>query len=81
MFPRHQRKRTSDIFPLGKAKSTSDSGSSDSPIQCRSKCKCFVDTVGYETAQQTSHLRAFVHQSSGPTKLRVGTETLRLAHK
>ncbi|GBO44452.1 hypothetical protein AVEN_115964-1 [Araneus ventricosus] len=57
---RHQRKRTLETAPLGKAKSAPDSGSADSPIQWRSKRKCFgthssADTVGYGTVQQVFH--------------------------
>ncbi|GBM98869.1 hypothetical protein AVEN_69058-1 [Araneus ventricosus] len=80
-----QRKRPSETVPLGKAKSAPDSGSADSPIQCRSKRKCFlthssVDTVGYGTVQQTSHSCASVDQASSSTTPTVGPGTSRLDH-
>ncbi|GBM34426.1 hypothetical protein AVEN_226842-1 [Araneus ventricosus] len=69
---RHQRKRTSETVPLGKVNSAPDSGSTDNPIQCRSKRKCFgthisADTVGYGTVQLTSHSCASVDQESSST--------------
>ncbi|GBM27688.1 hypothetical protein AVEN_130130-1 [Araneus ventricosus] len=78
---RHERKRTSETVPLGKAKSAPDSGSADSPIQCRSKRKCLgthssTDTVGYGTVQQTSHSCAFVDQESSSTTSTVGPENI-----
>ncbi|GBL69833.1 hypothetical protein AVEN_184270-1, partial [Araneus ventricosus] len=81
---RHQRKRTSETVPLGKAKSAPDSGSADSPIQCRSKRKCFgthssADTVGYGTVQQTSHSCASIDQESSSTTPTVGPGTSRLS--
>ncbi|GBO33814.1 hypothetical protein AVEN_224182-1 [Araneus ventricosus] len=80
-----QRNRTSETVPLGKAKSTSDSGSADSPIQCRSKHKCFgthssADTVGYGTVQPTSHLCAYLDQASSSTMPTIGPGTSRLDH-
>ncbi|GBM10228.1 Transposable element Tc1 transposase [Araneus ventricosus] len=54
-------------------------GSADSPIQCRSKRKCFgahssADTVGYVSVQQTSHSCASVDQASSSTTPTVGPE-------
>ncbi|GBM55538.1 hypothetical protein AVEN_16353-1 [Araneus ventricosus] len=68
---------------LGKAKSAPDSGPADSPIQCRSKRKCFgthssEDTVGYGTVQQTSHSCASDDQASSSTTPTVGPGTSRL---
>ncbi|GBM02823.1 hypothetical protein AVEN_52006-1 [Araneus ventricosus] len=83
---RHQRKRTSETVLLEKAKSVSDRGSADSPIQCSwSKRKCFgthssADTVGYGTVQQTSHSYAFVDQASLSTTPKVGPGTSNLDH-
>ncbi|GBM09309.1 hypothetical protein AVEN_135041-1 [Araneus ventricosus] len=81
----HQRKRTSETVPLGKAKSAPDGDSPGSPIQCRSKRKCFgthssADTVGYATVQQTSHTCASVDQASSSTTPTVGPGTSRLHH-
>ncbi|GBM19804.1 hypothetical protein AVEN_208673-1 [Araneus ventricosus] len=77
----HQREGTSETVPLGKAKSVPDSGSTDNLIQCRSKRRCFtLDTVGYGTVQQTSHLCASVDQASSSTMPTVGPGTLRLDH-
>ncbi|GBO01000.1 hypothetical protein AVEN_229395-1 [Araneus ventricosus] len=61
------------------------SGSADSPIQCRSKRKCFgthssADTVGYGTVQQTSHSCSSVDQASSSTTPTVGPRTSRLDH-
>ena len=55
----YQIKSTSEAILHGKVNLTPDNGSADSSIQRRSWQKCFrthssVDTVGYETAQQTS---------------------------
>ncbi|GFV12577.1 hypothetical protein TNCV_4425301 [Trichonephila clavipes] len=76
-----KKKRTSEIIPLSKTKTTPDSGSVDSPIRFRSKCKCFetrnlVSTVGSSTAQQTSHSSAFSDQASLPTTPKMGLEAL-----
>ncbi|GBN13253.1 hypothetical protein AVEN_81205-1 [Araneus ventricosus] len=81
----HQRKRKSETVPLGKAKSAPDSGSAESPIQCRSKRKCFgthnsADTVGYGTVQQTSHSCASVDQEPSSTTPTVSPGTSRLDH-
>ncbi|GBN20627.1 hypothetical protein AVEN_229402-1 [Araneus ventricosus] len=77
--------KTLETIPLGKAKSAPGSGSADSPIQCRSKRKCFgtrssADTVGYGTVQQTSHSCASVDQASSSTIPTVGPGTSRLDH-
>ncbi|GBN47444.1 hypothetical protein AVEN_28665-1 [Araneus ventricosus] len=85
LVTRHQRKRTSEAVPLGKAKSAADSGSADSPIQCRSQRKCFgthssTDTVGYGTVQQTFHTCASVEQASSSTTPTVDPGTSRLNH-
>ncbi|GBN67384.1 hypothetical protein AVEN_206034-1 [Araneus ventricosus] len=82
---RHQRKRTSETVPFSKAKSAPDSGSTDSPIQCRSKRKCFgthssADSVGYGTVQQTFHSCASVDQAPSSTTPTVGPGTSRLDH-
>ncbi|GBN56885.1 hypothetical protein AVEN_236604-1 [Araneus ventricosus] len=74
---RHQRKRTSETVPLGKAKSAQDSGSADSLIQCGSKRKCFgthrsADIVGYGTVQQTSRSCASDEQASSPGNIETG---------
>ncbi|GBN66924.1 hypothetical protein AVEN_67928-1 [Araneus ventricosus] len=71
--------------PLSKAKSAPDSGSADSPMQCRSKRKCFgthssADTVGYGTEQQTSHSCTSVDQASSSTTLTMDPGTSRLNH-
>ncbi|GBM89131.1 hypothetical protein AVEN_153754-1 [Araneus ventricosus] len=81
----HQRKKTSETIPLGKAKSAPNSGSADSPIQFRSKRKCFgthssADTVGYGTVQQTPHSCASVDQASLSTTPTLGAGTSRLDH-
>ncbi|GBN92265.1 hypothetical protein AVEN_204652-1 [Araneus ventricosus] len=60
-------------------------GSADSPIQCRFKRKCFgthssADTVGYGIVQQTSHSCASVDQASSSTTPTVGPGTWRLDH-
>ncbi|GBO06127.1 hypothetical protein AVEN_35207-1 [Araneus ventricosus] len=70
---------------LPKAKSAPDSGSADSPIQCRSKRKCFgthssADAVGYGTVQQTSHSCAPVDQASSSTTPTLSPGTSRLDH-
>ncbi|GBN33773.1 hypothetical protein AVEN_81129-1 [Araneus ventricosus] len=80
----HQRKRTSETVPLGKAKAAPDSVSADSPI-CRSKRKCFgtrssADNVGFGTVPQTSHSCASVDQVSSSTTPTVGPGTSRLDH-
>ncbi|GBL99441.1 hypothetical protein AVEN_68744-1 [Araneus ventricosus] len=80
---RHQRKRTSEIVPLGKAKSEPDIGSAHSPIHCISKLKRFgtyssAETVGYGTVQQTSHSSASVDQASSSTSPSVGPGTSKL---
>ncbi|GBM84290.1 hypothetical protein AVEN_59606-1 [Araneus ventricosus] len=82
---RHQRKRTSETVLLGKANSTSDSGSADSPLQCRPKRKSFgthssADIVGYGTVQQTSHSCASVDQASSSSTPTMGPGTSRLDH-
>ncbi|GBM71453.1 hypothetical protein AVEN_127416-1 [Araneus ventricosus] len=70
---------------LSKVKSAPDSGSANSPIQCRSERKCFgthssADAVGYGTVQQTSHSCASFDQESSPTTPTVGPGTSRLDH-
>ncbi|GBM23081.1 hypothetical protein AVEN_67049-1 [Araneus ventricosus] len=55
------------------------------PIQCRSKRKCFgthssADTVGYGTVQQTSHSCASADQAASSTTPTMGTGTSRLDH-
>ncbi|GBN53057.1 hypothetical protein AVEN_70673-1 [Araneus ventricosus] len=82
---RHQRKRTSETVPLVKEKSVLDSGSADSPIQCRSKRKCFgthslAETVGYGTVQQTSHSCTSVDEASSSTTPTMVPGTSRLDH-
>ncbi|GBL76930.1 hypothetical protein AVEN_12606-1 [Araneus ventricosus] len=79
------KKKDDGDCPAGKAKSAPDSGSADSPIQCRFKRKCFrtrssEDTVGYGTVQQTSHSCASVDQASSSTTPTVGPGTSRLDH-
>ncbi|GFX03841.1 hypothetical protein TNCV_2114131 [Trichonephila clavipes] len=54
--------------PLSIAKMTGDTESSDSPIRCRSKCKCFgthnaAGSVGRGTDQQLSHSGTFVYKA------------------
>ncbi|GBN02181.1 Transposable element Tc1 transposase [Araneus ventricosus] len=82
---RHERKRTSETVPLGKANSAPDSGSADSPIQCRFKRKCFGThssgyTVGYGTVQQTPHSCASVDQAPSSITPTVGLGASRLDH-
>ncbi|GBM79137.1 hypothetical protein AVEN_256252-1 [Araneus ventricosus] len=78
----HQRKRTSETVPLGKVKSAPDTGSADSPIQCRSRfgTHSSADTVGYGALQQMSHLCASVDQASSSTTPTVSPGTSRLDH-
>ncbi|GBN19852.1 hypothetical protein AVEN_114560-1 [Araneus ventricosus] len=78
-----KEKRTSETVPFGKAKSAPYSSSADSPVQCRSKRKCFgthssAETVGYGTVQQTSHSCASVDRASSSTTPTVGPGTSRL---
>ncbi|GFS91834.1 hypothetical protein TNCV_2531411 [Trichonephila clavipes] len=68
----HQSKRKT--LPFSKAKSSPVSDSADSPIYCRSKCKCFgtyilVDTVRCGTTQQTFYSYYSVDQASLSTTL------------
>lgn len=56
----YHRERSSEIVSLGEVKPEPDSGSADSPLNCRAKYNCIAvhcsaDTVEYEAMQQTSH--------------------------